>query len=164
MNQLLQQYLRKFVLVFFYDILIYSKTEDDHVQHLNTVLSLLHQHSLFAKRSKCAFGQSKVEYLGHIISSEGISTDPSKIIAVQSWPPPKNKTEMRGFLGLVGYYRRFIKNYGKICRPLFDSLKRGEFTWGPHQLKAFTLIKQPLCSAPILSYSVMPVTVALEQS
>jgi hypothetical protein len=92
-----------------------------------------------------------VEYLGHIISSEGVSTDPSKISAMQSWPIPKNIIEMRGFLGLAGYYRRFIKDYRKICRPLFDSLKRGEFNWGSYQLKAFTLAKQALCSAPVLA-------------
>jgi hypothetical protein len=130
MNQLLQKYLKKIVLIFFDDILIYSKIETDHVAHLNIVLKLLHQNPLFAKKSKCVFGQDRVEYLGHIINSEGVSTDPSKISAVQHWPVPKNITELRGFLELAGYYRRFIRDYGKICRPLFDSLKKGEFTSG----------------------------------
>jgi hypothetical protein len=98
------------------------------------------------------FGQNKVEYLGHIISSTGVSTDPTKISAIQAWPVPKNITDLRGFLGLAGYYRRFIRDYGKICRPLFDSLKKGEFTWGgAQQLNAFQVIKQALCSAPVLA-------------
>jgi hypothetical protein len=128
MNQLLQQYLRKFVLVFFHDILIYSKNEAEHAKHLNTILSLLQKDSLYAKRSKCVFAQDKVEYLGHIISSAGVSTDPTKINAVQAWSIPQNITDLRGFLGLTGYYRRFIKDYGKIYRPLFDSLKKGDFS------------------------------------
>jgi hypothetical protein len=134
MNQLLQKYLRKFVLFFFDGILIYSKNETDHVQHLKLVLILLQQHSMFAKRNKCVFGQSKVEFLGHIISSEGVSIDPSKISDVQTWPIPMNITKMRGFLGLTGYYRRFIKDFDKICRPLFSNMKKEDFTWGPdHQ-------------------------------
>jgi hypothetical protein len=128
MNQLLQQYLRKFVLVFFHDILIYSKNEAEHAEHLNTILSLLQKDSLYAKRSKCVFAQDKVEYLGHIISSAGVSTDPTKINVVQAWSIPQNITDLRGFLGLTGYYRRFIKDYGKIYRPLFDSLKKGDFS------------------------------------
>jgi hypothetical protein len=124
MNQLLQQYLRKFVLVFFADILIYSKNEAEHVEHLNIILTLLQKNSLFAKRIKCVFAQDKVEYLGHIISSAGVSTDSTKINEVQAWPLPNNITDLRGFLGLAGYYRRFIKDYGKIYRLLFGSLKK----------------------------------------
>jgi hypothetical protein len=114
-------------LVFFDDILIYSKIEQEHMKHLHIVVNLLQDNSLFAKRSKCVFGKNKVEYLGHIISSEGVSIDPTKIFAVQAWPIPKNITELRGFLGLPRYYRRFINDYGKTYRPLFDSLKKGEF-------------------------------------
>jgi hypothetical protein len=150
MNQLLQQYLRKIVLVFFNDILIYSKNEVDHLEHLKLVLDLLQRNSLFAKRSKCVFGQNKVEYLGHIISSEGVSTNPTKISAVQNWQMPTNIIELRGFLGLAGYYRQFIKDNGKTCIPLFDSLKKGNFSWGPDQLIAFESIKKALYSAPVL--------------
>jgi hypothetical protein len=139
------------MLVFFDDILIYSKTESEHIEHLKVVLTLLHQHSLYAKRSKCVFGQESVEYLGHIISSTGVSTDPTKISAVQAWSIPKNITEMRGFLGLAGCYRRFIRDYGRIYRPLFDSLKKGEFHWGIDQLVAFETIKKALCSTPVLA-------------
>jgi hypothetical protein len=125
MNQLLQKYLKKIVLVLFDGILIYNKSEEEHYHHLQLVLELLRKNKLFAKRTKCVFGQAQVEYLGHIISSQGVSTDPAKIKAVKDWPTPQNITELRGFLGLAGYYRRFIKDYGRICMPLFDSLKEG---------------------------------------
>jgi hypothetical protein len=139
------------VLVFFDNILIYSRTEAEHIEHLIVVLTLLQQNSLFVKRSKCVFGLKSVECLGHIITSAGVSTDPTKISAVQAWPISKNITKMRGFLGLAGYYRRFVKDYGKICRPLFDNLKKGEFHWGPDQLIAFETIKKALYSAQVLA-------------
>jgi hypothetical protein len=139
------------VLVFFDNILIYSRTEAEHIEHLIVVLTLLQQNSLFVKRSKCVFGQKSVEYLGHIITSTGVSTDPTKISAVQAWPISKNITKMRGFLGLAGYYRRFVKDYGKIYRPLFDNLKKGEFHWGLDQLIAFETIKKALYSAQVLA-------------
>jgi hypothetical protein len=94
-----------------------------------------------------------VEYLGHIISSTGVSTDPTKINDVQAWPIPQNITDLGGFLRLAWYYRRFIKDYGKICQPLFDSLKKGDFSWGSDQLAAFESIKMALCSAPVLALS-----------
>jgi hypothetical protein len=114
MNQILHPYLRKFVIVFLDDILIYNKSESKHYIHLEKVLQLLRQHKLFAKQSKCVFAQAKVEYLGHIITEQGVATDPEKIRVVQEWPQPKSMTAFRGFLGLAGYYRRLIKNYGKI--------------------------------------------------
>jgi hypothetical protein len=128
MNQLLHKYLRKFILVFFDDILLYSKTEQEHQEHLQTVLEVLRKNQLFVKKSKCVFVQPQVEYLGHIISGNEVSTDPNKIQAVKDCPTPKNITELRAFLGLAGYYRRFIKDCGKICRPLFNSLKKGDFS------------------------------------
>jgi hypothetical protein len=142
MNQVSHKYLRQFVLVFFDDFLVYSKTEANHCNHLAKVLQILRQHKLFAKKSKCVFAQGQVEYLGHVITQQGVATDPEKVKAVQDWPKPKTITELRGFLGLVGYYRRFIKDYGKICRPLFDSLKKGEFQWKEPQLVAFSEIKK----------------------
>jgi hypothetical protein len=114
-------------LVFFDDILIYIKTEEKHIKHLGIILKVLQDNRLFAKHSKCVFVQSQVEYLCHIISGDGVATDPEKIVAVKEWPEPKSITELRGFLGLARYYRRFIRDYGKICIPLFDSLKKGNF-------------------------------------
>nr|GEW65761.1 retrotransposon protein, putative, Ty3-gypsy subclass [Tanacetum cinerariifolium] len=108
MNEVFKQQLRKFVLVYFDDILINSQTVEDHALHLKTVLDIMRQHTLYAKRSKCVFG-TKVEYLGHVISAKGASTDLGKITAMSQWPIPANLKQLRGFLGLTGYYRRFIQ-------------------------------------------------------
>jgi hypothetical protein len=128
MNTILAEFLRKFALVFFYDILVYSASMQEHLQHLRTILQVLRENQLFAKLSKCIFGQKEVEYLGHIISKSGLATDPTKISIIQKWPSPQTVTQLRAFLGLTGYYRRFIKGYGIICRPLFDALKKDAFS------------------------------------
>jgi hypothetical protein len=109
MNCIFSPFLRKFVLVFFDDILIYSPSLDQHKIHLNSVLTVLRNHELKAKLSKCTFGQNQVEYLGHIISAEGVSTDPTIIVDIVKWKIPHTIKKLRGFLGLTGYYRRFIR-------------------------------------------------------
>lgn len=151
MNIVLAEYLRRFALVFFDDILIYSKTTQDHVIHLRTILQTLRHNKLYAKLSKCVFGQSEIEYLGHIINSQGVATDPTKIEIIQKWPQPKSVTELRAFLGMAGYYRRFIKGYGIICRPLFDALKKDAFLWSEKQEDAFQTVKQIMSSPPVLA-------------
>lgn len=113
MNSVFQAFLRKSVLVFFNDILVYSKTLEAHVSHLREVLQLMKEHKLYAKSRKCLFGQPKLEYLGHIISREGVSTDTEKVVVIKNWPVPKTLKQLRGFLGLTGYYRRFVKGYGE---------------------------------------------------
>jgi hypothetical protein len=118
MNEVFRPFLRKFILVFLDDILVYSPTLETHLQHLETTLLQLQQHQLFVKRSKCTFGVEQVEYLGHIISREGVAADLAKINSMLDWPIPKTVTGLRGFLGLTGYYRKFVRDYGKICRPL----------------------------------------------
>ena len=118
MNTVLRPYLHKFVLVFFDDILIYSPSWTSHLQHVKAVLTALREQQLRIKRSKCSFATSSVAYLGHIISADGVAMDPSKVEAVTSWPQPRSARGLRGFLGLVGYYRRFIKNFGAIATPL----------------------------------------------
>lgn len=151
MNRIFGKYLRKFILVFFDDILIFSKSLEEHKEHLEIVLALLRQHQLFAKLSKCAFAVHKVEYLGHVISGQGVSTDPSKIQAIADWNTPDSATKLRSFLGLAGYYRRFIKDYGVICRPLHDLLKKGKFLWTERQQTAFETLKNALITAPVLA-------------
>jgi hypothetical protein len=130
MNSVLSPLLRKCVVVFIDDILIFSKSWDLHLQHVRTVFSLLQQHQFKVKLSKCTFAQTKLYYLGHVISQEGVATDPEKVAAVQSWPTPTNVKELRSFLGLAGYYRKFVKIFGIISRPLTNLLKKGElYIW-----------------------------------
>ncbi|TQD87016.1 hypothetical protein C1H46_027399 [Malus baccata] len=129
MNYIFKPYLRKFILVFFDDILIYSKSWEEHLVHLGKTLELLQQHQLFVKKQKCYFGQHQVEYLGHIVSCEGVFVDPAKIQAILEWPAPKNVNELRGFFGLTGYYRKFVPGYGKICQPLYKLTGSERFMW-----------------------------------
>ena len=123
MNQIFEPYLRKFILVFFDDILVYSPSLNQHLIHLKTTLDILKSNQLFIKKSKCAFGQGQVEYLGHIISKGGVRTNPRKVEAIVSWPRPNLVRSLRGFLGLTGYYRRFVRNYGILSKPLTELLK-----------------------------------------
>ncbi|XP_022007185.1 uncharacterized protein LOC110906345 [Helianthus annuus] len=150
MNDVFRPHLRKFILVFFDDILVYSPSWSDHLQHLALTLQLLRDHHLVAKMSKCVFGQSQVAYLGHIISAQGVSVDPSKIDAILQWPTPSSVKDVRAFLGLTGYYRRFIRHYATIAGPLTDLLCKDAFTWNETTHSAFTTLKQLLGSTPVL--------------
>ncbi|GKB97903.1 transposon ty3-G gag-pol polyprotein [Tanacetum coccineum] len=149
MNDLFRPHLRKFVLVFFDDILVYSRTLDDHLQHLSTVLKILATIS-FSKITKCCFGVSKVNYLGHVISSSGVAVDHSKVQAVLDWPTPKNAKGVRGFLGLAGYYRKFIKHFGTMAAPLHKLVGKTPFIWDSVTEKAFLQLKQSLTTTPTL--------------
>jgi len=151
MNQLFHPYLRKFVLVFFDDILIYSKTWKEHLKQLEQVLSLLEKNQFYAKLSKCSFGKEEVEYLGHVISQEGVKVDPEKIKAITEWPKPKNISKLRGFLGLTGYYRRFIKNYAHLTTPLSNLLKKNSFKWDNSAQECFETLKRVMSSTPVLA-------------
>lgn len=151
MNTIFGDLLRKCILVFFDDILIYSPDMETHCRHLQLALDILRQHKLSLKLSKCSFATSKVSYLGHIISADGVSTDPSKIVDVLNWKTPVSASKLRGFLGLTGYYRRFVKGYGFICRPLHDALRKDAFVWGPSQEQAFQQLKTIMTTCPVLA-------------
>lgn len=151
MNSTFKDLMRKCTLVFFDDILVYSSTMEQHLSDLEKVLSLLRKDSLYAKMSKCSFAGSNVEYLGHIISAKGVQTDPKKVSAVQQWPYPTTLKQLRGFLGLAGYYRRFIKSFGELARPLTDLTKKNAFHWSEEAAIAFDKLKAALTSAPVLA-------------
>ena len=104
----------------------------------------------YLKQSKCSFGQHKIDYLGHIVSSKGVEPDPAKVQAVKDWPQPSTVKELRAFLGLSGYYRKFIKNYASIAGPLTDMLQKDQFSWSTEATKSFEQLKSTLCEAPIL--------------
>nr|GEY37762.1 putative reverse transcriptase domain-containing protein [Tanacetum cinerariifolium] len=141
MNRVCKPYLDKFVIVFIDDILIYSKNKKEHEEHLRTILKLLKKEELYANSSKC-----------HVINREGIHVDPAKIESIKDWVSPKSPTEIRQFLGLVGYYRRFIEEFSKIAKPMTKlTQKKIKFEWGDKQEASFQLLKQKLCSAPILA-------------
>lgn len=152
MNKVFSPYLRSFVLVFFYDILVYSRSWEEHERHLLIVLEELQKQNLFVKESKCDFGKSEVSFLGHKVSKAGISVDEEKVKAVSDWPTPNSVKEVRGFLGLSGYYRRFIAGYGKLASPLTNLLKKEVgFHWGEAEQTAFQQLKLALTRAPVLS-------------
>ncbi|GJX07409.1 putative reverse transcriptase domain-containing protein [Tanacetum coccineum] len=152
MNRVCKPYLDKFVIVFIDDILIYSRNEKEHEEHLKTILEMLKKEELYAKFSKCEFWIHTVKFLGHVIDSSGIHVDPAKIEAVKNWASPTTPSEIRQFLGLAGYYRRFIEGFSKIAKPMTElTQKNQKFDWGEEQEEAFQLLKQKLCAAPILA-------------
>lgn len=150
MNQIFAPFLHRFIVVFFDDILIYSADLASHVEHLQQTLHCLSTHQLCLKLSKCVFGQTSVEYLGHMVSKGEVRADPKKISAMKDWPKPKSLRQLRGFLGLTGYYRRFIRGYASLAAPLTDLLRKDSFTWTSESTKAFVALKEAMTSAPVL--------------
>lgn len=152
MSQIFASLLRKHVLVFMDDVLIYSKSLEEHVLHLTQVFQILDNHHFLVKLSKCEFAKQELDYLGHTISIQGVATEPTKIQAIAKWPVPSTVKELRGFLGLTGYYRRFIKHYGILSKPLTALLKKGvQFQWTPQAHEAFQLLQNALTQAPVLA-------------
>jgi len=152
MNDILRPFLRRFVLVFFDDILIYNSSMVEHLSHVRAVLTLLHQHRLFVKKSKCEFGVQSIAYLGHVISAQGVAMDPAKVKAVEDWPQPRSARAVREFLGLAGYYRKFVHGFGTIAAPLTALLKEG-FIWSDAAAAAFAALKKAVTTAPVLALS-----------
>ena len=152
MNSVLAPYLRRSVLVFVDDILVYSHSLAEHEVHLRQVLQILSDNHLKVKQSKCSFPQPQLAYLGHVISANGVATDEDKIVAVRNWITPTSVKELRSFLGLSGYYRKFVRNYGIICKPLTNLLRKGQlFVWTSVHEEAFVTLKSALISAPVLA-------------
>ncbi|KAL0560151.1 hypothetical protein IC582_000545 [Cucumis melo] len=152
MNRVFREFLDTFVIVFIDDILIYSKTEAEHEKHLRMVLQTLRDNKLYAKFSKCEFWLKQVSFLGHVVSKAGVSVDPAKIEAVTGWTRPFTVSEVRSFLGLAGYYRRFVENFSRIATPLTQLTRKGApFVWSKACEDSFQNLKQKLVTAPVLT-------------
>jgi hypothetical protein len=152
MDSVFMSELDKFGMVFIDDILIYSKSEEEHAQHIWIILQWLHDHQLYAKFSKCAFWLKEAPFLEHVISVEGITVDPTKVQEVLEWQSPRSVTQIRSFLRLAGYYHRFIPNFSKITKPMTKLLeKRAKFKWSPQYKEAFLTLKKLLTTAPVLA-------------
>jgi hypothetical protein len=153
-NNVFMEYLDRFVVVFIDDILIYSKSESDHEEHLRLVLQKLRDNQLYAKYSKYEFWIDEVSFLGHIISNGGISVNPAKVKEIVVWSMPTTVTEIQSFLGLAGYYRRFIEGFSKIAKPMTSLLEKGrEFKWDEKYHDSFNQLKLRLMSPPMLVMS-----------
>ena len=150
MNDLLRPHLRRFVLVIFYVILIYSPTLADHFQHLHVFLDLLETKHFYAKLSECSFATTQVSYLGHLISSDEVAPDPNKVKAINDWPTPRSHTELRGFFGRTGFYWKFVRYYATLAAPLMDLLHDHKFTWPSPAQQAFTQLKLHMSELPTL--------------
>ena len=152
MNRVFGAYLDKFVIVFIDDILVYSSSKEEHAKHLRIVLQTLREHQLYAKFIKFQFWLDRVAFLGHVVSVKGISVDPQKIEAIVDWKPPTNVTEVRSFLGLAGYNRKFVEGFSKIATPLTKLTRKEEkFIWSEACQNSFDELKQRLTTAPVLT-------------
>lgn len=152
MNDVLKDYVDVFVVVYLDDILIFSKNDEEHANHVRMVLQRLREHKLYAKMSKCAFFQSEIEFLGHVVGASGIAMSDDKVKAILDWPEPRTVTHVRAFLGLANYYRTFIRNFGHFAAPLTDLTKKDQtFHWGELEQSAFDALKNAVTTAPVLA-------------
>ena len=157
MNVILAPLLRKSVVVFIDYILIYSKSWEDHLLLIKEVLTILQQNQFHVKMSKCSFAKQQLSYLGHIVSGQGVATDPSKIASIKEWPQPQNQKDLRSFLGMVGYYRKFVSQFGLLCKPLTNLLKKEHCLYGHLKQKLhFKLSRKHLFFHLSLPYQIFP--------
>ncbi|KAF8081118.1 hypothetical protein N665_0905s0001 [Sinapis alba] len=152
MNEVFRDYLDEFVIIFIDDILIYSRSVEEHGRHLRLVLERLRDQKLFAKFSKCRFWKREVGFLGHRVSEQGVAVDQEKISTIKDWPRPTSVTEIRSFLGLAGYYRKFVQGFATISKPLTHLTGKGvAYEWSSETEEAFNKLKVALTFAPILA-------------
>jgi hypothetical protein len=152
MNSVFMPELDKFVVVFIDDILIYSKNEEEHAQHLRIVLTRLREHQLYAKFSKCAFWLEEIQFLGYVLSANGITVDPTKVTNILEWKPPTIVHQVRSFLRLAGYYRKFIPDFSKLVKPITSLLKNDtKFNWSSRRNEPFQQLKVLLTTASVLA-------------
>eukprot|EP00842_Homolaphlyctis_polyrhiza_P001530 jgi/Hompol1/2378/HPOL_005977-RA len=150
MNRVLTGLVDDFCVVYLDDVLVFSRNQEDHVKHVRAVLQRFHEYGLVANVDKCRFGLSEVEYCGHLVSAKGIKPDPHKISAVATWPTPTSLTEVRSFLGLANYYRRFVHRFSELAKPLTELTKKDcKFLWADAQQSAFDALKAALVSSPV---------------
>jgi hypothetical protein len=150
MNQILKPFIDKFVVVYFDDILVFSRSLKEHLNHLRQVFQTLRFESFFVNLKKCSFAQSQVVFLGFIVSAKGVAADPEKVRAILDWPSPNNIHDVRSFHGLASFYRRFVKGFSSLMAPITECTKKGAFLWTTDAQKAFEVVKELLTKAPIL--------------
>jgi len=152
-NDVFSEDIGKYFQVYLDDIVVYSKTLEEHVQHVRTILKKLIKHKLVAKMSKCELHKLKISFLGHVVSKDGVETDPEKIKAMAEWPQPENVKQMQSFLDFCNYYRIFIRNFSEIAKTLFKmTSKKEKFEWNEKGLSTFHKLKEMLTSPPVLAY------------
>lgn len=151
MNHFLAPFLRHFAAVFFDDILVYSNSLSSHVQHLDLIFQALLRSEFYLKRTKCLFTQRELEYLGHVVSNKGVTLEPSKIRAIEQWPTPATTKELRAFLGLTGFYRKFVRQYAAIASPLMSLLCKDAFEWSLESQEAFDKLKSAMTNTLVLA-------------
>ena len=152
MNHVLRSFIGKFVVVYFDDILIYSKSRDENVEHLKQVFMVLKQEKLYANLKKCTFCTDHIIFLGFVVSANGVQVDEEKVRAIREWPTPTNASQVRSFHGLAGFYRRFVRDFSTIAAPFTEVMKKNApFQWGEEQEKAFQAIKDRLINPSVLA-------------
>jgi hypothetical protein len=151
MNHVFNKQMRKHLLVFFDDLLIYNKTWEEHLRHVDQILFIMEEQSLYAKESKCEFGRTNVLYLGHIIGEKGVQVHLEKIKAIMEWPTPKTLVELRGFLGMCTYYKKFFKGFSQLCAPLTDLIKNGAFKSSEEAQITMDKMKKVMSTCPVLA-------------